>query len=261
MITICVGTMAPRILLFYGLIFATAQAFSSPYPSSVPHSIAASSIEDADANARSMFGTQQYWNDVYQGQGDVPADSYSWYGLHWHDLRRHVQPYMTVEHRILLPGIGNDVLLVDLLRAGYGRRGMMVAQDYSIPALERQVELLESHGYAPSQYSFSSDAPIQLSCSNVIHGLPMEWQDSFDVILEKGLLDAVYLSDETTDNVQKAIRNLKQTLKVGGIFVSVSAVIPKDDRRTWWNDADWEWIRDGHADPEKAGCFIFRKLR
>jgi SAM-dependent methyltransferase len=250
-----------RCKCFYGLIAASAHAFSLP-TSPTPHMVS-SFIVDDDSHARSMFGTQQYWNDVYQGQGDVPADAYSWYGLHWHDLRRHVQPFVSPTHRILLPGIGNDVLLVDLLRAGYGRHGMIVAQDYSMPALERQVELIEAHGFASPQYSFTNDneSPIQLSCSNVIHGLPMEWQDYFDVILEKGLLDAVYLSDETTENMQKAIQNLKQALKIGGIFVSVSAVIPQDDRRAFWQDKDWEWIRDGHADTEKAGCFIFRKLR
>ena len=31
---------------------------------------------DDDENARSQFGTRQYWDDVYLGQGDFPAEGY-----------------------------------------------------------------------------------------------------------------------------------------------------------------------------------------
>jgi hypothetical protein len=155
-------------------------------------------------------------------------DAYSWYGLHWHDLRRHVQPHRHWQ-RCLAGGSAARIWA---------------------PRNDGQVELLKAHGYTLAQYSWTDEAaPIQLSCSNVIRALPEEWQDSFDMILEKGLLDAVYLSDATTDNVQLAIGHLQQTLRVGGLFVS--AVLPPDDRRTWWRDEDWEWIRDGQADPEK----------
>lgn len=32
--------------------------------------------DDDDENARSQFGKRQYWDDVYLGQGDFPAEEY-----------------------------------------------------------------------------------------------------------------------------------------------------------------------------------------
>lgn len=210
---------------------------------------------EAEENARSMFGTRQYWDDVYQGRGDLPADTYSWYS-NWNELQRHVQPFLSKEpQHILLPGIGNDGLLVDLLRATKGRRHVLVAQDYSIHALQRQIELLQEAAAGDR----SNQENVQLVCSNVMDPLPFG-PSHFDIILEKGLLDAVYLSDHTTHNVQAAISNLQAVLRVGGIGISVSSVIPAECRMQWWPTTEWEWIRDGHADATKAGCFIFRKL-
>jgi hypothetical protein len=72
-------------------------------------------------------------------------------------------------------------------------------------------------------------------------------------------------------------------LQKGGIFVSVSGVVPDELRRNLFPCVDaaasafsddhhqqqqqqhnhhttyWEWLRDGSQDL-KAGCFIFRKL-
>jgi hypothetical protein len=85
---------------------------------------------------------------------------------------------------------------------------------------------------------------------------------SFDVILEKGLLDAVYLSGDV-ENVRSAVASLTDTLKVGGIFVSVSGVVPDELRMRLFDATDdggaWKWLRDGSQDL-KAGCFIFQKL-
>lgn len=36
-------------------------------------------LDDDDGLARSAFGTKDYWDDVYAGRGDFPADEYSWY--------------------------------------------------------------------------------------------------------------------------------------------------------------------------------------
>ena len=32
-----------------------------------------------DADAKSQFGTKEYWDNQYQGRGDFPMDEYQWY--------------------------------------------------------------------------------------------------------------------------------------------------------------------------------------
>ncbi|CAB9499518.1 expressed unknown protein [Seminavis robusta] len=83
--------------------------------------------DDDDENARSQFGTRQYWDDLYLGRGDFPADEYSWY-FGWEILQDYVQEYLPSDTgRILCPGIGNDSILVDLYRAKYHK---LTAFDY-----------------------------------------------------------------------------------------------------------------------------------
>ena len=38
-------------------------------------------IDDDDDNAKSLFGTKEYWDELYQGRGDFPSDEYQWYVL------------------------------------------------------------------------------------------------------------------------------------------------------------------------------------
>lgn len=259
-----------------------------------------------DIHARSMFGTKEYWDDLYIGRGDFPADTYSWY-TNWNELQHYIKHYtsatsgtaaqqrgkpttiittaQTRSQSILIPGIGNDSLLIDMIRAGYNQQHTLVVQDYSYHAIERQMELLQSIGCS-NYMVFRGDKiignprieddvtvstmetkRIYLYCCDITKKLPSTWDHSFDMIVEKGLLDAVYLSDDTNSNIQDATRNIYQSLKSNGILISISSVIPTELRQTYFpskpnNDApSWEWIRDGSIDVNKAGCFILRKLQ
>ena len=102
-------------------------------------------------------------------------------------------------------------------------------------------------------YYYGGNHEIDLYQSDV-RVLPEEWTGQFDAILEKGLLDAVYLSGG--NNAEQAAQSLVRTLRPGGVFISVSGVVPEDQRKELFKDM--EWVRDGSKDL-KAGCFIFRK--
>ena len=194
-----------------------------------------------ESGARSMFGTKEYWDDVYSGRGDFPADCYSWY-YGWDVLGKHVKAYLpTKEERILVPGVGNDSLLVDLVQAGYRN---LVGQDYSEHAVERQADLLYQADGAANVSTLQGD----------VTNLPLAWTGTYDAVIEKGLLDAVYLSGD--GNVEKAAKELFRVLKPGGVFISVSGVVPNSLRRELIGDA--EWVRDG-TDDLQAGCFVWKK--
>jgi SAM-dependent methyltransferase len=192
-----------------------------------------------DDDARSAFGTRQYWDDVYTGKGDFPKDEYSWY-YGWDTLKPlFTQAIPSKDARILCPGIGNDIILLDLWGAGYHQ---LTAFDYSEHAVERQQDLLSWEPKALEQVEI-----LQRDART----LDPEWTGSFDCILEKGALDAIYLSGD--GHVEQAVAELQRVLRPGGILVSVSGVVPEELRRELFHE--WKWIRDGTNDL-KAGCFI-----
>lgn len=206
-------------------------------------------IETEETEAKSAFGTKEYWDDVYAGRGDFPSEEYSWY-YGFDVMKRHIQPYLKKQHNILVPGIGNDSILLDLLSAGYQK---ITAQDYSQHAIERQHDLL-SYYYNHGDNMISQ---VSLEVSDVRH-LPTDWENEFDVVLEKGLLDAVYLSGN--GQAEQAVTALARTLRKGGVFVSVSGVVPDNLRCQLFDKDNWMWLRDG-SDDLQAGCFVFQKKK
>eukprot|EP00534_Pseudo-nitzschia_fraudulenta_P017466 CAMPEP_0201261490 /NCGR_PEP_ID=MMETSP0853-20130426/5630_1 /ASSEMBLY_ACC=CAM_ASM_000640 /TAXON_ID=183588 /ORGANISM="Pseudo-nitzschia fraudulenta, Strain WWA7" /LENGTH=318 /DNA_ID=CAMNT_0047564455 /DNA_START=42 /DNA_END=998 /DNA_ORIENTATION=+ len=226
-----------------------------------------SSVEDYgyddDDEARSQFGTKEYWDEMYQGRGDFPMDEYQWY-FGFERYGKLVQSHApSKDEEILIPGIGNDPILLDLLQKGYTK---LTATDYSQYAIERQEDFL-SH----EQYPYTSDLDgrvdddgntgnnneeqratmlLQMDARK----MPLKWADKFDAIVEKGALDAIYLSGD--GNVELTAKEFERTLKPGGILISVSGVVPAELRKEVFKE--WTWIRDGSDDLE-AGCFVLEK--
>lgn len=229
----------------------------------------ASSIESTtwdDSNAESQFGTKSYWDEMYDGMGDFSSDEYSWY-YGWGELKSYFVEYapqplkksssmkrplngeekikLTEEPKVLVPGIGNDGILLDLYAYGYTD---IVAFDYSQSAIDRQTDLLS--------YNQKALEDIHVLVQDA-RELNKDWTANYDLVFEKGALDAIYLSGE--GNVDLAVRELARVVKKGGIFISVSGVVPEELRRELMNTDEWEWIRDGSQDL-KAGCFVWRRL-
>ncbi|KAL7439528.1 hypothetical protein ACHAXH_005962, partial [Discostella pseudostelligera] len=229
------------------------------------YSTASSSEEDTDA--KSQFGTKVYWDAMYDGMGDFAAEEYSWY-YGYEVIRPYLQEYgeelfsllndvtsgkvedeaavatttMTSRHKsqlsILLPGCGNDPLLLDLFNDGYRK---LTAFDYSLGAIGRQRELLE---YLPAT---SEKSDIELRVEDA-RALPTEWTNAFDIIIEKGALDAIYLSGNDERNLEKAIVEFERVLRPGGICISCSGVVPEQLRRETFRTTEWVWLRDGSDD-------------
>jgi SAM-dependent methyltransferase len=197
---------------------------------------------------------KEYWDEMYQGRGDFSSTEYCWY-YGWETIKGYIAPWVKEEDRLLIPGIGNDPLILDLVRARYR---CITAQDYSVHAIERQQDMLSYYcDYDPSSSSIMTSnggaTRVMLTAGDV-RSLPPQWDGTFDAIIEKGLLDAVYLSGD--GNVEQAVSSLSRVLRPGGILVSVSGVLPAGLREDLFGE--FLWLRDGCEDL-RAGCFIFRK--
>jgi SAM-dependent methyltransferase len=198
-------------------------------------------LEYDDSEARSQFGTKEYWDELYVGRGDFPSDEYSWY-YDWEGYGKYVKEYIPDKvSRILIPGIGNDSILSDLLQNGYEQ---LTGIDYSDHAIERQIDLIS--------YQYSDDvAELQ---SMDARQMDPDWTDQFTAVIEKGAFDAIYLSGD--GNLELTVKEIERVLKQGGVLISVSGVVPPELRRELFKD--WKWLRDG-TDDLQAGCFVLTR--
>eukprot|EP00529_Nitzschia_sp_RCC80_P031247 CAMPEP_0113500210 /NCGR_PEP_ID=MMETSP0014_2-20120614/32181_1 /TAXON_ID=2857 /ORGANISM="Nitzschia sp." /LENGTH=364 /DNA_ID=CAMNT_0000394479 /DNA_START=133 /DNA_END=1229 /DNA_ORIENTATION=+ /assembly_acc=CAM_ASM_000159 len=241
--------------------------------------------DDDDSLARSQFGTKLYWDEMYQGRGDFPSDEYQWY-YGWDEIKSIVEQYTThakddsstntstsSSDDILVLGIGNDPVLLDLLQVGYTK---LTATDYSEHAIERQQDLLDFGGYGDYVVDVNDEEEEEEDISTAENDggdetqsttielrqmdarkMDPNWTEKFNLILEKGCLDAIYLSgDGHLERVERELfRILQDSSRKTGILVSVSGVVPDDVRRTVFDKERWTWLRDG-ADDLKAGKFV-----
>jgi len=112
-----------------------------------------------------------------------------------------------------------------------------------------------------SQHSIILNMPLNDSDDSIdLHTMDArklpnpDWNERFDAVIEKGALDAIYLSGD--GNVERAVAELGRVLKPGGIFLSISGVVPPELRKELFQE--WEWIKDG-SDELQAGCFVLKK--
>ena len=223
------------------------------------------------------FGEQQYWEKWYQNRSSTPLQDrdhmgsknergdFSWYSG-WEDMRPFVYEFgLPSSPRIFIPGIGMDIaLLLDMYQQD-GYRDL-TAMDYA-PA---SIDYVRDQWRRRWQKSGSSDngvAPPDLDLS-VVDARDMPYSsESFDLILDKGTLDSVYLCGSTMsereENLQLAVQEMQRVLKSdGGLFWSLSGIcsdcLANGNSDTlgagrydydWWPKEAWESCadtRDGH---------------
>ena len=118
---------------------------------------------------------------MYQGFGDFDKDGYEWY-FGWSEIKplfqQHVPSDTSATTKLLMPGMGNDPLLLDLVGAGYRD---ITAFDYSEGAVERQAELLS--------YDSNAEDAVTLLCRDA-RALDEDWTNAFDAVLAARMANA-----------------------------------------------------------------------
>eukprot|EP00977_Amphora_coffeiformis_P024203 scaffold15108_cov180-Amphora_coffeaeformis.AAC.79 len=219
----------------------------------------ASSSSSSSPTAK-PFGRQDYWESFYQErrqQGnnnndsnnietndEVDADdeesSFTWYAG-WNDLEPFLREFIQPEDRILIPGAGMDSLVLNMYDAGYHNLTVLDYAQASMAYFERRRE----HRAIQTHVADARD----------LHRLfPTDDDESsccFDVVLDKGTLDAISIAGETAvekhDNFIQATREFQRILKPGGgILWSLSGICAdKLVSEDLWGDQEWEILCDG----------------
>lgn len=201
------------------------------------------------AETESNFGRMGYWDDFYSNN-----DEFSWYSP-WSDIGPFFTELVPLPQdnsqtpRVLLPGIGNDGSMVDMYDAGYKK---MTAFDYAPEGVEcakrffGEERLIQADSNLNSS-SQQSEEGVDLQVADA-RDLPFE-NNSFDAVLEKGTLDAVYLSgakdkEASRKHLSMAVSELARVTTKGGIVMSITAACADAVKKAFTSDK-WQTIRDG----------------
>lgn len=201
------------------------------------------------------FGRRDYWNEEYRSassqlEGEDGAGEFSWY-TGWSDLEPFfVELVPDRSSRVLIPGIGNDAAMIDMYDSGYKE---MTAFDYAPEGVECARKMFGPDRLATSIDGGENDSSGAKLLVADARKLPFSEEGSFDAVLEKGTLDAVYLSGGknktlAAQHLSMAVSEFARVLRPGGIVFSVTAACVDAVKESFraGEGTLWKQVRDGN---------------
>ncbi|CAD0196413.1 unnamed protein product [Chrysodeixis includens] len=149
------------------------------------------------------FSEKDYWNKFFKKRGN---QAFEWYGEYL-ELCGQLHKYIKPRDVILMPGCGNSGLSADLYDVGYEHITNIDVSEVVI----KQMNAINSHR---TGMKF-----LVMDALNTTFP-----DDSFNVVLDKGTLDALMPDDseETVKSIDKYFHEIKRVLKLGGRFVCIT---------------------------------------
>ncbi|XP_036609309.1 eEF1A lysine and N-terminal methyltransferase [Trichosurus vulpecula] len=150
------------------------------------------------------FGSVDYWEKFFQQRG---KKAFEWYGSYL-DLCGVLHKYIKAKDKVLVVGCGNSELSEQLYDVGYQD---IVNIDISEVVIK---QMKERNASRRPQLSF-----LQMDMTK------MEFPDaSFQVVLDKGTLDAILTDEEekTLEKVDRMLTEVGRVLHVGGRYLCIS---------------------------------------
>nr|XP_026490448.1 methyltransferase-like protein 13 [Vanessa tameamea] len=183
------------------------------------------------------FSEKDYWNKFFKKRG---KKAFEWYGEYL-ELCSHLHKYIKQSDVILIPGCGNSSLSADLYDVGYPNITNIDVSEVVI----KQMNAVNAHR--------TSMKFLYMDALNTTFG-----NDEFNVVLDKGTLDALMPDDskETNERIDKYFDEIKRVLKIGGRFICISLLQSHitDKLLTYFCDKTWMFrvVRCHEAEEKNA---------
>jgi len=154
----------------------------------------------------SHFSSKTYWDDFFVKwkRSTTSEESFEWYGT-WSDVRLIVKARCQ-SCKVLNIGCGNSSLAEDMLHDGFTE---IVSVDFS------EIAINEMKKKTAGQPGLSFEVMDILD-------LKEAWTDTFDVVMDKGTLDAMIHDDDKDAISSKLFSQLSKVLKDGGLYICIS---------------------------------------
>lgn len=207
-------------------------------------------MEDTTKLNASQLGTKKYWDDFYALERNNFSKNPEDTGECWFDdngaeermveflVENIGQEKIDSGSKVIDLGTGNGHLLFELCENGF--TGPMLGVDYSEESVEFATEISKSNGY---------EDKIRFAVADIF---APDWSPGlFDLVLDKGTLDAIALCEKTladgksmVDGYSKVVEKL---LDQGGIFLITSCNFTEEelirivqtDRLKVWKTIDY----------------------
>jgi len=153
-----------------------------------------------------QYGKSDYWNERYTRETD-PFDWYQRYDA----LGSIFKKYMKPTDKILVVGCGNSRLSEDMYKDGYKNITNIDISGVVIKAMEQKHK-----DYSGMTYKVMD-----------VTSMPEYAAGSFDVIIDKGTLDAVLCGEGSVSSCDKMLSEISRVLKAGGTFLMVTYAEPE----------------------------------
>ena len=162
----------------------------------------ASSCNMTEPEDNREYKNVEYWDKRYTSE-----ESYDWF-FTWPELREKLSPHITHQDRILHLGCGNSTVSADMFDDGYTN---LVNVDFSEVVIHNMAEKRPDMSW------------IRMD----IRDMPLEG-GSFDVVLDKGTLDALEVdsSEESVKDLERTLHEVYRVLRPGGKYIQISFCHP-----------------------------------
>jgi len=152
------------------------------------------------------YGKADYWDERYSVNSD--GDTFDWY-QRWSGLKSFLEPKLKLDSSILMVGCGNSTLSIDMYNNNY-----------------KNITNIDISGVVINQ--MLTRYPMMTWLQMDVMKMTTFSDNSFNVIIDKGTLDAILCGDNSTVNAEAMLREISRLLTPNGVFFEITYGLPEN---------------------------------
>lgn len=163
-------------------------------------------FDNVEANSRPDYFSNEYWEQRYRND----TEPFDWY-LTWNDLKEIILPEIKKYDSALYVGCGSSTIAYNLIQDGF----------HKVTGLDISKTVISQN---KSRYSNISN--LDFIAEDVGKMDTIFPKNSFDFIIDKGMMDSMITSLSSSRNVPQMMNKIHDVLNQNGIFVEISYGVP-----------------------------------